>query len=73
MIKIKELRTMMSQSIVEQIISAQGFEVKNHFFKIRRERTASASIASNGYIKDFGGDFRGDIFAFLQKYLRIWF
>lgn len=63
----KKIKPLLNQNIVEQIISSQGFEVKNHFFKIRRERTASASIASNGYIKDFGGEFSGDVFAFLQE------
>lgn len=67
MIDRKKIKSLLNQNIVEQIILAQDFEVKNHFFKIRDEYTASASIAPNGYIKDFGGEFSGDVFAFLKE------
>ena len=68
MIDVKYIKSLLTQELVEQIIQIQGFEVKNHFFKLRKkERTASTSVAENGYIKDFGGDFVGDIFSLLQQ------
>ena len=67
--RIEALKHRLSQDVVRDIIIASGFEVDRNFkFKIRDERTASASIAANGYIKDFGGDFSGDIFEFLMKF-----
>lgn len=47
-----------------------GFNVDNHYkFKMREdEKTASASIdPKNGYIKDFGSGFRGDVIAFYKE------
>ena len=47
-----------------------GFDVDSHYkFKMRQdEHTASASIdPKNGYIKDFGSGFRGDVIAFYKE------
>ena len=47
-----------------------GYEVDKHYkFKMRQdEHTASASIdPKNGYIKDFGSGFRGDVIAFYKE------
>ena len=67
--RIEALKRRLNQPLVRDIIIASGFEVNKNFkFKIRNERTASASISSNGYINDFGGDFSGDIFEFLMKF-----
>lgn len=47
-----------------------GFYVDSHYkFKMREdEKTASASIdPKNGYIKDFGSNFRGDVIAFYKE------
>lgn len=47
-----------------------GFNVDEHYkFKMRNdEKTASASIdPKNGYIKDFGSGFRGDVIAFYKE------
>lgn len=47
-----------------------GFDVDSHYkFRMREdEHTASASIdPKNGYIKDFGSGFRGDIIAFYKE------
>lgn len=47
-----------------------GFNVDKHYkFKMRNdEKTASASIdPKNGYIKDFGSGFRGDVIAFYKE------
>ena len=47
-----------------------GYEVNAGWkFKIRKdERTPSASINSNGKIKDFGTGWYGDIVDFLEKF-----
>ena len=34
---------------------------------MRDEKTPSASIAHNGYIKDFGSTFSGDLISFLME------
>ena len=66
MIDVKYIKSLLTQELVEQIISAQGFEVRNHKFKIRDEHTSSVSVSPKCYIKDFGGTFGGDIFTFLR-------
>ena len=65
-----KLKAHLDRDNVEQILSFIGYEVtRDHKFKIRdEEKTPSASIRHDGYIKDFGGDgFGGDIVAFLHE------
>lgn len=58
----------LDQEMVRHILLCIGYDVdSNYKFKIRFERTASASISYNGYIKDFGGDFSGNIVLFLEQ------
>ncbi len=46
-----------------------GYEFdKRGFTSIRAERTPSVSVRKDGLIKDFGSDWRGDIFDLLQEY-----
>lgn len=54
---------------VADVVSSLGFHVDRAFkFKLRDdERTPSASIREDGYIKDFGGDFAGDIVDLIQE------
>jgi len=40
-------------------------------FRIRDESHPSASISRTGYIKDFGGDFTGDIYSLVQRDLNL--
>jgi len=63
------LKSHLNQDNVACIVVNCGYEVDKYYkFKIRKdERTPSASISKNGYIKDFGGNFSGDIFAFLHE------
>ena len=64
--RYNEIKALLNRDIVKNILIEIGYIVNKYYkFKIRPERTPSASIAPNGYIKDFGGDFNGDIFNFL--------
>ena len=64
-----KIKAQMDREDVEQILSFIGYEVtRDHKFKIRdEEKTPSASIRHDGFIKDFGGDFCGDAVAFLHE------
>lgn len=67
--KIEEVRLSLDQSSTAAILEYIGYEVyRGYKFKLREERTPSASIRKDGYIFDFGGDFRGDMIALLQEY-----
>lgn len=64
----KELLLMIDRDVVKYILNKLGFEINNNYkFKIREEKTASTSIATNGFIYDFGGVFKGNIINFLEK------
>ena len=70
---LKELRSQIKQSMdrdkVKAILEYLGYEVyRNYTFKLREERTPSASIRRDGYIKDFGSGWGGDIVALLHEY-----
>ena len=64
---IEEIKSRLSRELIADIISSCGFDVNRKFmFKMRQdERTPSASIKEDGLIKDFGGDFAGDIIDFI--------
>ena len=70
---IKELRSQIKHYLdrnkVKAMIEVLGYKVnKNYMFKIRDERTPSASIRRDGYIKDFGSGWGGDIVAFIHEH-----
>ena len=70
---LKELRKQIKQSMdrdkVKAILEYLGYEVdRNYTFKLREERTPSASIRRDGYIKDFGSGWGGDIVALIHEY-----
>lgn len=79
----KQLLSMIDGEITGCLLQGIGYSVDSSGkFKIRDERTASASVRNDGYIKDFGGDFGGNIINFLinicglsykttHKYVRI--
>ncbi len=51
------------------IVESIGYEVIGCKFKLREEeRSASAKIYSNGFIVDYGGEFKADIFQLLMDY-----
>lgn len=55
--------------IVSMILQDIGYNISGMKFKLRNEKTASASIKSDdGLIKDFGGDFAGSILKLLTEY-----
>ena len=73
MIDLKQLRAELKQSLdrekVTDILSFIGYEVRRDFkFAIRDEKTPSASINNDGYIKDFGSGWGGDIIALLHEH-----
>lgn len=68
MSEYEKLKAYLNRDAVACLIISCGYAVDRAYkFKIRDERTPSASIDKNGYIKDFGGDFSGDIFDFLER------
>lgn len=66
---IDQIKQSLDQETVSQIVESCGFEVNRNFkFKFREdERTPSASIRKDGYIKDFGSDMAGDAISFVQE------
>jgi len=72
-VDLKVLRLELKQSLdkekVADILSFIGYEVRRDFkFAIRDEKTPSASINNDGYIKDFGSGWGGDIVALLHEH-----
>ena len=64
--ELSVVREYLNANLVGAVLTFLGFAVDTNFkFKMRDEKTASASIAYNGYLKDFGGTFSGDIISFL--------
>ena len=74
MTDLKQLRTQIKQSMDKEktadILNFIGYEVdRNYKLKLRPdEATPSASIRHDGFIKDFGGDFGGDVVALLHEF-----
>lgn len=70
---IEQVKHSLDRSVVSQIIESCGFEVNRNFkFKFRQdERTPSASIRQDGYIKDFGSDLGTDAIGFVQEVKQI--
>lgn len=72
---IDQIKQSLDRETVSQIVESCGFDVNRQFkFKYREgERTPSASIRHDGYIKDFGSDMAGDVISFVQEVKRISF
>ena len=69
MSKYEELKPYLNRDAVASIIINCGYSIDRAYkFKIRDERTPSASIDKDGYIKDFGGTFGGKAQAYLNAY-----
>lgn len=66
---IEQVKQSLDQEVVSQIVESCGYEVNRNFkFKFRQdERTPSASIRKDGYIKDFGSDLSTDAIGFVQE------
>ena len=67
--KINEIKARLGVETVLSILESLGYRVNSRrMFKLREEeRTPSASVSPQGYIKDFGGDFGGDVIDLLQE------
>ena len=67
---ITTLKPKLDHETVILLLSFMGYEFdRKGMFKLRpEERTGSTSVSRTGYIKDFGSDWGGDIFALLQEY-----
>jgi len=69
MLKVKELKPHINQDVTRDMLQSLNYEIdKNYQFRLREERTPSASIRRDGLIKDFGSGWSGDIFDLLQEY-----
>ena len=69
MIQLKELKAYLTKQVVREILESLGYQFNRAGqFRLRDERTPSASIRRDGFIKDFGSGWSGDIFALLQEY-----
>jgi DNA primase len=69
--KLEEIKTALNGAATIYILQHCGYEFyRGNKFKLRpEERSPSASVRSNdGYIKDFGGDFSGDLIDLLREY-----
>lgn len=72
--EVSEVRKHLSQTLVAALLTFLGFSVDANFkFKMRDENTASTSVNYNGYIKDFGGTFAGDIISFIMETYKLQF
>ena len=66
--EVKKIKAGLTRERVADIVSSCGYDVNRQFkFKYREERTPSASIRQDGYIKDFGGDLATDAIGFVQE------
>ena len=61
------VKEQITKEVVVDILGSIGIEVIGNKCRLREERTPSAKIYESGYIKDYGGEFSGDIFALLME------
>ncbi len=68
--KLQEVKQQLNANTTIHRLSHMGYKFyAGNKFKLRPEElTPSASIRRDGYIKDFGGDFAGDLIALLMAY-----
>ncbi len=67
--KLNDIKSHLDAKTVSHILKHMGYEIfRGYKFKLRDENTPSASIRYDGYIKDFGGYFSGDLITLLMEY-----
>lgn len=68
--KLNEIRNSLNRKSTVHILQHAGYKIySGHKLKLREEKSASTSIRrEDGFIKDFGGDFSGDLIDLLMKY-----
>ncbi|MGD9968815.1 MAG: hypothetical protein AB7S65_00025 [Sulfuricurvum sp.] len=76
MVDYKKLRSQFkqvyTQNNVAEMLSFIGYEIDRNFkFKLRDEKTPSASISKTGIITDFGSGWSGDIVSVIHEYKNI--
>lgn len=71
----KKLSAHLTGEVVSALLTHLGYEIdSSSMFKLRvTEKTASASIRYDGYIKDFGGSFSGSIINFIMHVYQLGF
>lgn len=74
-LELDKIKPLLNAERVRDILTSLGYEVDRNFkFKYRQEeRTPSASIRSDGLIKDFGSDLSTDAIGFVQEIKNIGF
>ena len=67
--ELDKIRTLLDGQHTMVILQYMGYKFyRSRKFKLREdERTPSASIRADGYIKDFGGNFGGDLIDLLRN------
>ncbi|QOY53037.1 hypothetical protein [Candidatus Sulfurimonas baltica] len=74
----KEFIQKLNDGVVSLLLQHLGYEVDaNYKFKMREEKTHSASIRYDGYLRDFGSNFSGTIINFMMevyslKFIEVW-
>lgn len=70
--KYQDIKKHLSDKVIVAFLTFLGFEIDwNKKFKIREERTPSSSVNYNGWIRDFGGTFSGNILNFLMELYKL--
>jgi len=66
---IQDIKKELNQEIVLDIVESLGYDVCFNKFKLREdENTHSCKVYNEGNMKDFGGDFVGDVFDLLYQH-----
>lgn len=74
----KEFIEYLNDGVVSLLLQHLGYDVdSNYKFKIRDEKTASASCRWDGYLNDFGSSFSGTIINFIMEvyslsFIEVW-
>lgn len=74
----KEFTKYLNDGVVSLLLQHLGYEVdSNYKFKMREEKTHSASIRFDGFLKDFGSNFSGNVITFMMevytlKFIEVW-
>lgn len=65
---IDDVKSQLTVEIVKEVLESIGIEFVGNKCRLREDdRTASCKIFPSCWMKDFGGDFSGDIFALLME------
>ena len=65
---MESLKAIFDRNNVTGILESAGYELdRQHRFRMREERTASAVVNIDGTVHDYGSDFYGDIFDVLKS------